>query len=180
MNPNSNNILLISGSGRNVGKTSFICKVIAGNLNQKLIAVKITPHFHEPTPGLVAISITPNYRVYHETDSNSGKDSSLFLKSGAEKVFYIQSTDLFLKEAFLIAISECNPNLPIITESAALRKYITPGLYLFIQKKSEEVKPSAFEMQKMADATVFSEDSDFSLSPKSITFNKTWKINDIA
>ena len=180
MNPNSKNILLISGSGRNVGKTSFICRVIERTADQKLNAIKITPHFHEPTPGLVAISLNANFRVFRETNSNSGKDSCLFLKSGAEKVFYIQTTDQFLEEAFSIAISVCNPNLPIIIESAALRKFITPGLYLFIQKKNEEVKPSALEMQKMADATVFSNGAEFSLNPKSIIFNQTWKINDIA
>jgi hypothetical protein len=180
MNPNSKNILLISGSGRNVGKTSFICGVISGNVGQKIIAVKITPHFHEPTPGLVDLSVNENYRVYRETDPDSGKDSSLFLKSGAEKVFYIQTTDQYLAEAFSTAISGCDPNSPIITESAALRKYITPGLYLFIQNKYGEVKPSAIEMQKMADRTVLNSGAEFSLNPKSISFNQTWKINDIS
>jgi hypothetical protein len=180
MNPNSKNILLISGSGRNVGKTSFICGVISGNVGQKIIAVKITPHFHEPTHGLEVISVNKNYRVYLETDPDSGKDSSLFLRSGAEKVFYIQTTDQYLAEAFSIAISGCDPNLPIITESAALRKYITTGLYLFIQNKSAEVKPSALEMQKMADRTVLNSGAEFSLNPKSISFNQSWKINDIS
>jgi hypothetical protein len=180
MNANSKNILLISGSGRNAGKTSFLCGVISGNAGGKIVAVKITPHFHEPTPGLIAISVNENFRVYLETDPNSGKDSSLFLKSGAEKVFYIQTTDQYLNVAFSIAVSECNPDSPIVTESTALRKYITPGLYLFIQKESDELKPFALEMKKLSDRTVLNNGGEFSLSPKSISFNQSWKINDIS
>jgi len=179
MNPDMQNILLISGSGRNVGKTSFICRVIKANAALKIVAIKITPHFHEPTPGLEEIAINKNYRVYIETNRNSEKDSALFVNSGAEKVIYIQTTDEYLGEAFAIALSKCHPVWPIVTESAALRKYISPGLYLFIRKKDDEIKSSATEMQKLADATLFSDGMEFSLNPESIVFNQNWKINDI-
>jgi hypothetical protein len=176
----SKNLLLISGSGRNVGKTSFIREVIAQNASQNVIAVKITPHFHEATSGLISVAVTYNYRIFQETDSRSAKDSSLFLKAGAEKVFYIQTNDIYLEEAFQIVLKQVKPDQPIVTESAALRNYFTPGLSLFIQKKNEEVKSSAIGMQKLADATVYSDGEQFSLNPKSITFNQTWKINDIS
>jgi len=176
----SKNILLVSGSGRNIGKTSFIREVIAQNADHKLIAIKITPHFHEPTQGLVPIAITGNFRIYQETDLNSEKDSSLFLQSGAEKVFYIQTTDDYLEEAFSIVSALQDPNQPIITESAALRKYISPGLYVFIQKEQEEVKSSALEMKKLADVIIYSDGEQYSLNPKSIFYNQTWKTNDIA
>ncbi len=172
----SKNTLLISGSGRNVGKTSFIRKVIEQNADQNLAAIKITPHFHEPTDGLIPIEVNENFRVFQETDINSGKDSSLFLQSGAAKVIYIQTTDAYLAESFSVAIAQLSPNQPIITESAALRKFIFPGLYLFIQKKYEEVKPSALEMQKLSDTTIFSDGNEFSIPPESITFNQIWKL----
>jgi len=178
MNQNSKNILLISGSGRNVGKTRFICEVISAHATQPLIAIKITPHFHEPTPGLEAIAITENYRIYFETDMSSQKDSALFLKSGAKRVLHIQTSDHFIEEALKIAVSTCDPDMPIIAESAALRKYIAPGMYLFIQHHSGEIKPEAFEMQKLADATIISDGSTFSITPNSIVFNQNWKIDD--
>ena len=170
------NVLLISGSARNVGKTTFIRKVIEHNADQNLTAIKITPHFHGPTEGLIPIAETENYRVFEETDRHSEKDSSLFLQSGAEKVIYLQTTDLFLAEAFAIAVAQLQPNQPIITESAALRKYIIPGLYLFIQKIGEEAKPSAQEMQKLADATILSDGNEFSIRPEKVTFKQIWKI----
>lgn len=179
MTKNSENIVLISGSGRNVGKTTFIRRVIEKNIGQKPVAIKITPHFHEPTSGLTPISITENYRIFQETDLNSGKDSSLFLQAGADKVFYIQTTDDFLEEAFELVSRQFSSDQPVVTESAALRKYIAPGLYLFIQKKYEEIKPSALEMQKLAHKTIFSEGEDFSLNPELVTFNQSWKIENL-
>jgi len=175
----SKNILLISGSGRNVGKTTFMRQVIEKNASHKLVAIKITPHFHEPTPELIPVSVNSNFRIFQETDSTSAKDSSLFLQAGAEKVFYIQTTDAFLAEAFELVSLQFSSDQPVVTESAALRKFIVPGLYLFIQKKQEEVKPSAVEMQKLASQTIFSDGEEFSLNPKSITFNQYWKIEKI-
>lgn len=170
------NVLLISGSGRNVGKTTFIQKVIEQNADQNLAAVKITPHFHEPTEGLISIVETANYRIFEETDQHSEKDSSLFLYAGAKKVIYLQTTDHFLAEAFAIAVAQLRPNQPIVTESAALRKFIIPGLYLFIQKIGEEAKPSAQEMQKLADITILSDGNKFSVRPGKVIFNQIWKI----
>ncbi len=175
MIPISKNILLVSGSGQNVGKTSFIRRVIVCNASHKLVAIKITPHFHEPTDGLVPIAITENYRVFQETDLSSGKDSSLFLQAGAEKVFYIQTNDKYLKEAFSLVSKLLDPEQPIIVESAALRKILDPALYLFIQKNYEEVKPAALEMQKLANVIVYSDSGQFSLEPATITFDQNWK-----
>lgn len=169
--------MLISGSGRNVGKTSFMRRVIKQNASQKLVAVKISPHFHEPTPGLSPILVTNNYRIFKETDITSGKDSSLFLQAGAEKVFYIQATEAYLEDAFRIITDYISSEQPIIVESAALRKFIVPEFYLFIQKNYEEVKPSALEMQKLADVIVYSDSGQFSMDPSSFVFDQIWKIN---
>lgn len=172
----SKNILLISGSGRNIGKTSFIRSVIAQNADKKPVAIKITPHFHEPTDGLVAISVNNGFRVYQETNNSSEKDSSLFLQAGAKKVFYIQTSDLYLNEAFSHLSNLLSPEEPIIVESAALRKFIVPGLYIFIQKKFDDTKQSAFEMKKLADMIIDSDRGQFSSDPALLTFNQTWKL----
>jgi hypothetical protein len=171
----SMNILLVSGSGRNVGKTSFIRRVIAHNAMHNLVAIKITPHFHEPTDGLIPIIDTENYRIFQETDYFSGKDSSLFLQAGAEKVFYIQTSDHYLDEAFSLAMAQVSPGQPVVVESAALRTVISPELYVFIQNQFEEVKPSAIEMQKKADLIVYSDSGQFSMNPTTITFDQNWK-----
>ena len=172
----SRKILLISGSARNVGKTSFMRRVIAQNASHQLVAIKITPHFHEPTSGLTPIFVSENYRIYQETDASLGKDSSLFLQAGAQTVFYIQTTDAYLEEAFTRATEQLLPEQPILVESAILRTILVPELYVFIQKSYEEVKPSAVEMQKLADIIVYSDSGQFSMDPTTITFDQKWNI----
>ncbi|HAH22351.1 MAG TPA: hypothetical protein DCL77_01030 [Prolixibacteraceae bacterium] len=172
----SRKILLISGSGRNVGKTSFTRRVIAINASHQLVAVKITPHFHEPSSGLIPLFVSDNYRIFQETDASSSKDSSLFLQAGAERVFYIQATDTSLEEAFNLVTVQLSPLQPILVESAALRTILVPELYIFIQKNFEEIKPSAVEMQKLADLIVYSDSGQFSIDPALITFNEKWNI----
>jgi len=170
----SRKILLISGSGRSVGKTSFMRRVISKNASQHLVAIKITPHFHEPTQGLVSLFETKNYRIYQETDITASKDSSLFLQAGAETVYYIQSTDAFLEEAFNLATEQLVPEQPIIVESVRLRNILAPELFIFIQKDFEEVNPSALEMQKLAEVVVLSDSGQFSVDPATITFDENW------
>lgn len=176
MTHTSRKILLISGSGRNVGKTSFLRRVISHNVSHNLVAIKITPHFHEPTSGLVPLFVTDHYRIFQETDPTKGKDSSLFLQAGAETVFYIQTTDAFLEEAFNLATEQLLPQQPIVVESAALRTILVPELYIFIQKNYEEIKPTAIEMQKLADAIVYSDSGQFNMDPTNITFDQNWTI----
>ncbi|HCY41043.1 MAG TPA: hypothetical protein DHV48_06760 [Prolixibacteraceae bacterium] len=172
------NMLLVSGSGRNVGKTTFICRIITQNTAKKIVAIKITPHFHKTTFGLIPLHIAENYTVYEEIDRFSDKDTSLFLQAGAKRVFFIQAKDDQLEAAFGIVSTLIDPEQPVIIESAALRKIRVPNLYIFIQKKFETVKPSAHEMQKLADISVFSEEESFSIDPQTIQFNLTWKIHD--
>jgi len=96
MNQLFENILLIAGSGRNVGKTTFACKIIRAEKEKQIYAVKITPHFHKPTPGLLEFEKGNNWIIYEETNASTKKDSSLFLQSGAKKSFLIQSEREYL------------------------------------------------------------------------------------
>ncbi len=171
-----NNLLLVSGSGRNVGKTTFLTRLISVNAGKPIVAVKITPHFHEPTDGLNLLQITPEFRIYEETTRTATKDSSLFLQAGASRVFYIQATDEFLLPAFEFVESYIAADDAVVVESAALRKWIVPGLYIFIRKKYEKVKPSARVMIRFADRCVISDGETFSLSPDHIRFEKNWQI----
>ncbi|HEY3372999.1 MAG TPA: hypothetical protein VGK10_19265 [Prolixibacteraceae bacterium] len=170
----SRKILLISGSGRNVGKTSFMRRVIAQNASHQLVAIKITTHFHEPSSGLIPLFVNDHYRIYQETDSSLGKDSSLFLQAGAETVYYIQTTDAFLEEAFRQATEQLHPDQAIVIESAVLRTFVVPELYVFIQENFADVKPSSVEMQKLADVIVFSDSGQFSMDPSTITMDQNW------
>jgi len=178
MNSRFKDLLLVSGSGRNVGKTTFICNVIANNRLKKMAAIKITPHFHDASKGLIPIVENSNFRIYEETDNTSDNDTSRYLRAGAKKSYFIQTTDAFLKESLQLTSVLLDPDLPFLVESAELRNLVVPELFLFIQGSDSIDKPSAIEMRQLADATVFSDGEEFSLDPGHVYFHKFWKIDE--
>jgi len=126
------NLLIIAGTGNKSGKTSMACRLIEQFRHLDIVSVKITPHFHETTPGLVLISEKSDYSVYEETNSDISKDTSRMLKSGASRVFFAKVTDNSLFNAFKEIIRYIPPGIPVICESPALRCYIEPGLFIIM------------------------------------------------
>ena len=130
MNPS--NLLLVAGPGRNSGKTTIICKIIEQFRHIGITSVKISPHFHTPSYGLIHISGKPGYEIYEETNSDTSKDSSRMLRSGAEKVYYIQTFEEGLNEAFSDFYAKTASGKPIICESPSLINYVEPGLFIIM------------------------------------------------
>ncbi|HVN59564.1 MAG TPA: hypothetical protein VMT63_14795 [Bacteroidales bacterium] len=127
------NLLIVGGDGRNSGKTAMICRIIAQLKDERIIPVKISPHFHEPSRGLVEITSEEGYRIFEETSLWSAKDTSRMLQAGAQKVYYIQSSE----EALAMAFGKLGELLPadsaVVCESPALIKYIEPGLFILMK-----------------------------------------------
>lgn len=171
------NILLIAGSSQNVGKTTFICRVLEQNRNQNPIAIKIAPHFHAITPGLKVISETSNYQLFEETNTQTHKDSSLFLQHGAARSFYAQVHDEHLPDLFMALLPFIEADKPVLIESAALHKYVDAGMFLFIYNENQEKKHHTEANLKIADFVVHSDGKSFSLEPSQLNFENEWKIN---
>ena len=170
------NILIVAGSGRNCGKTSFLCNIIRENKISGLTAIKITPHFHEPTEGLVILKEHPSYRIFKEENRQSDKDSSRYLQAGAVDSFFIQAKDDALQQAFHALVPLLEKKQSVVIESAALAKFIKPALFLFIQKENELPKSSVKSILPFADLVVFSNGESFSLNPELLIFDETWGI----
>jgi len=126
------NLLIIAGTGNKSGKTSMACRLIEQSRHLDIVSVKITPHFHETTPGLVLITEKSGYSVYEETSSDISKDTSRMLKAGASRVFFAKVTDNSLFNAFKEIIRYIPPGTPVICESPALRRYVEPGLFIIM------------------------------------------------
>jgi len=178
MNSRFKDLLLVSGSERNVGKTTFICNVIASSRLKKMAAIKITPHFHAATKGLIPIVENSNFRIYEETDYISDKDTSRYLRAGAEKSYLIQTLDDFLKESFQLTSVLLDPDQPFLVESAELRHILVPELFVFIQGSETIDQPLAIEMRQLADVTAFSDGKEFSLNPEDVYYKRFWKIEE--
>ena len=126
------NLLLIAGTGNKSGKTTLACRVIEQFSKEGIFAIKITPHFHETTPGLTVLKETKGYSIYEETDSSSNKDTSRMLKSGAVRVFFAKVTDNNLLVAFSDIIQLIPAGKPVVCESPGLRYFADPGLFVIM------------------------------------------------
>ena len=134
------NIFLIAGSGRNVGKTTFCCNLIDKfSKENRIIAIKITDHFHDlKDQNLKFYYNTENYIIAEELDSSGNKDTSRYLKSGADSSFLIVSKREVLPEAIdkldLLIDLEINP---IVLESGSFMDYFKPGISGFVTDNND-------------------------------------------
>jgi hypothetical protein len=159
------NLLLIAGTGTKSGKTTLACKIIKQFRNLNITAIKISPHFHETTPGLVSIVESKGYAIYEETDSTSSKDTSRMLNAGASKVFFAKVWDDQLVKVFNEINDMIPSGTPVICESPALRNFIEPGVFiimtsLIINKHKnishlQTLPHLVFELEKLGNAAVF-------------------------
>lgn len=168
-----NNIILIAGSGRNIGKTTLICKIIRAAKKQEIVAIKVTPHFHEATPGLIEIDKGNGWIISEETNSSTQKDSSLFLKNGANKSYFIQIEEDNLDDAFVAIKKYLQKDKIIIIESAALHKIIEPALFIFVLPDGKIIEKEIEPTLEKADLIVISNGKQFFPSHKKIIHNLT-------
>jgi hypothetical protein len=130
------NLLLIAGTGTKSGKTSVACKIIVQFPGLKITAIKISPHFHETTTGLISISEKKGYSIYEETNRDTSKDTSRMLHSGAHKVYFAKVWDDQLLGVFNEIMGYIPPNVPVICESPALRNYVEPGIFIIMSSNT--------------------------------------------
>lgn len=179
MKKNLNNIILISGSGRNVGKTTLACNIIKKlSVNTIVFGLKISPHFHKTSELQKLISEGEGYKIYREFDKYSGKDSSKMLNSGAKEVYFMQCDDDKIKSA-MNSISHLLPNDSIIVcESGSFSKTYKPGLHLLVvDEHPDDSKISYQHNLKNADKII--NRSDFNMNDYffDLNFNGTnWKM----
>ena len=149
-------LLLIAGTGRNTGKTTLACKIIQKfSPDKSIIGLKITPHFHKNIQsGKILINENDLY-IAEETDSTTGKDSSLMLEAGARQSFFIMATDAHLGTAIHEIRKVIPSNALLVCESGGLRHQVVPGLFFMMKKTDDEVvKPGAEKLKILADRLI--------------------------
>ena len=131
------NFLLVAGNGRNVGKTYLTCRIIQYlSKTNEVIGVKISSHFH-PIENNKVIVQQKDFVIVEENQL-SQKDSSLMKQAGAQKVYFIMSPQENLQQAFLF-LEKLLPEKAIVCESGGLHQIINPGIFLFVNKKGQEI-----------------------------------------
>lgn len=147
MNKLKQNLLLIAGTGRNTGKTT-IAEFLINHFSPKhnIVALKISPHFHELTNQQEIVVDNGTFIICKEKQGKAKKDSQKMLQAGAVEAYYIQVKDCHLYEAFSSWLKIIPKNKLIVCESPALRRFVKPALFIVtdhsgnIQKKEEIVQ----------------------------------------
>lgn len=128
------NLILVAGSGQNVGKTFLIEQWIKQYRTQfKINAIKTSSHFHPLNDQQLVLVKQNDLLICEENDLISSKDSSRFIKAGANRSFYIQCTDASAADAANWLISQNNQEILWIVESYSVGEFLIPGMGFYIE-----------------------------------------------
>ncbi len=175
------NILLISGSGRNCGKTTLVCNIINQLAEHNVIGLKISPHFHQTNDKQEIISIGEGYKIYREKDTSSGKDSSRMLAAGAETVYFAQCHDDKLPELFETLKKLLPIEIPVVCESGSFVVHYSPGMHILVKEtNNSSVKRSYLNNLRVADKIFLSSEISLSNLQYSFSYLKyVWEISQL-
>ncbi len=172
-----NNVILISGSGRNCGKTTLACTLIKQlSVNNSVIGLKISPHVHVTGNDQEIVVASDDYIIYRETNAHTGKDSSRMLNSGADEVFFIQITDKHLSKMESDLFNLLPTANIVVCESGSFALSYTPGLHLLVEGEMvDRSKVSYIRNLSIADKIIQQKDIHSGLSNYQIDYkNKQW------
>ena len=154
-----NRLLLIGGTGRNTGKTEFVCSVIAKfSAEHEIYALKVSAIY--PDEGIYHGNHIPeevDSCLFEETRTQTAKDTSRMLRAGAKKVFYLRSDDSGIARHFEQFRMKLPPAALIVSESNSLGKIVKPGLHVMVRSSTGPVKPRAVKALQEADLVIVSD-----------------------
>jgi hypothetical protein len=152
-------LLIVSGTGRNVGKTELACRLIARfSAHKEIFGLKVSAIFPDEQlfhgdHGNVGTRRT----LFQETRKDSTKDTSRMLRSGATSVYYLQGDSTSIKTDFMNLRTMLPEDSVIISESNSLADLVQPGLHIVVTSHTGEVKPRALPLLDSADLVITSD-----------------------
>ncbi len=150
-------MIIVGGTGRNIGKTHLAEMLIKKLAEQsEVMAVKISNvnPGNRDLHGSHEMVVENDFLIYEEENRDGDKDSMRFLKAGAKRSFFIISDDAHLPLAFDRLMIKIKPNGVMVCESNALRQWVTPGLFLMVRHAQQEGKKDTERLFAWADAVV--------------------------
>jgi molybdopterin-guanine dinucleotide biosynthesis protein len=128
------NILLLAGSGRNVGKTTFGCRIVSQTAVQhKTIAVKISSHPHPVTQGLRVLAGTADaWFIAEETAPEGNKDSMRYRQAGAHMSLYAMASGDTIDQVLQWITQNFDNRTALVIESGTFGVLAEPGLAFFL------------------------------------------------
>ncbi|NOU46302.1 MAG: hypothetical protein HOO86_04480 [Bacteroidales bacterium] len=175
------NILLVAGTGRNIGKTTLACHLISHfSKKNEIIGLKITSIYPDENGfhGNKSSEMQGKFEIQEEFSVNQNKDTYRMKQAGASRVFFVRVKDECLEESMEALFQQNDKNKIIICESASLRNIITPGLFLMVRSVDESrIKERSVKLFPLADQIIFSNECDHENIISSIELDRNgWKL----
>ncbi len=150
------NLIIIGGTGRNIGKTTLAEKLIArfsGEVPVTALKIANIKPGDETFHGHDVRIFQDKIRIEKETRTDGHKDSMRFLKAGAAASWYIETEDAYLPETFP-EIEKILKEAPwVICESNNLRNFVRPAVFVMIRgKEIFSAKKGVDDLLRQADA----------------------------
>jgi hypothetical protein len=149
-------MILLSGNGRNSGKTLFARQLITTFSKQvPVTAIKISSHFHTVNPENIVLK-NEKFTLCFEQETTT-KDSSLMLQAGADNVYFLMVKQEDLLEAFKSMLYLLTPSL-LICESDGLQQIVEPGILFFVMQKGskiikqQHITPNTIKVERLEDS----------------------------
>lgn len=165
-------MVMISGSGKNVGKTT-LSTILIKNLVQdghSVYSIKTSSHLHPLDEDEHFLLHDEDLDIIEERRTNS-KDSSKMLQAGAKKSFYIQADRSRMEYALSHVLELIPTDAAILCESGGAREFLKPGLFLYLTGNGQN-KNAVF--RQLADITLqFNGKGWNNFHPEYIQFNGT-------
>lgn len=181
--PTDNHLLIIGGSGRNVGKTTLALSIIRKvSLLTPVIGLKVSTFKtgDEKFHGNHSNIPVNNYRINVETGENPLKDTAKMISAGAQISFFIETADNMVNLAYNdFRASYSSLDYPIVCESQSLRRYVNPGLFILIIDGRNSKKFSK-DYINLADYVCYSDNNPNCLEKLAESINHTpmgWLLN---
>jgi hypothetical protein len=150
-------IVVVGGSGRNVGKTSLICGIIASLPEFPWVAVKVTSDIHGSFEAL-----------WEEDRTALSSDTARFRTFGARRAFLFSGGEDDWRISLLNLKERVGESASIIFESNRIVNLVRPDVYLAVRDlEGQEAKPSFQSLAHLTDATVVQgKEDEFIPAPK--------------
>lgn len=133
-------LILIAGTGQNVGKTTLACRLIQQLAKNGMVnAMKVAGHRHQLTSLQPVIYRGEGLVISIETNHASAKDSSRYLRAGAHRSYFVLCNESGIDEL----THWINENLQgwLVCESGIVGRTMIPDFAFFV--KGEEPKKQA-------------------------------------
>jgi len=153
-------MLMVGAAGRNLGKTTFICRAIERlSKVQPVVAIKVTA-FDDVDGEIVAATqkcqthktLQGRFMVTCEGEGPGEKDTHRMFHAGAEKVYWLRTLRSALADGMRAVLNQMRDDgtprehTCIICESNSARKAVEPGLFLIVREMGDDFKPSCAEV----------------------------------